>query len=127
MGHESELVDQVFWAFASKKEAPFVSLADRLGSHGPIGLIALAAFRAQRAKWISDLPHARSAAAKRRRNAIDRLSVVLSEYAESAEIAWGWKLCEHAHKSPHVICIDLPTGQISFRTYSRGAGPDYLR
>lgn len=39
--------------------------------------------------------------------------------------AWGWGLDDKQPLHKHVLYVELPQGQVSFHTDSRGLGPDY--
>lgn len=41
-------------------------------------------------------------------------------------LPWGWGVDLQQSLNRHVLYVDLPTGQCSFHSPVRGAGPDYL-
>ena len=45
--------------------------------------------------------------------------------ADSAGLAWGWGRDGATDFAPHVMYLDLPTGQVSFHSTDRFVGPDY--
>jgi hypothetical protein len=56
---------------------------------------------------------------------MNNLCSVLSEHAQSLAIRWGWKQDPMQPYHSWVLYVDISTGQVSFHTTSRGAGPDY--
>jgi hypothetical protein len=95
---------------------------------GPVGLVALNLFRAQknsaRAKVYRGGGY-RGMAYDRKQWAMNNLAEILAKHAEECRLRWGWG---NDPAQPHhcaVLYIDLPTGQVSFHTEARGAGPDY--
>jgi len=96
----------------------------RLAALGPVGLVGLNLFRAQ--KCSARAKEYRKGAWKReaydRKNwSLANLSMALVEHAPTLGIRWGWKL-DLAAEGPHcwVIYIELPTGQVSFHSGQRG-------
>lgn len=107
-----------------------------LSSVGPIGIVAMNLFRAQkcsvRAKkytkrsWTAD-------AYQRKQYSIDELCKVLLEHGPALSITFGWKPdlavvfggFDGPTKHSWVFYVDLPCGQVSFHTPERGEGPDY--
>lgn len=110
------------------------ALYDRLQSLGPLGIVATNVFRANknsaRAKvyrgGIRGKGSYRGMAYDRKQWAIGNLCTVLGEHAAACEIAWGWGRDDATVKYPHVLYVDLPTGQVSFHSDARLDGPDYL-
>lgn len=100
----------------------------RLEGLGPVGVVALNLFRAQknssRAKVYRRRSH-RGAAYDRKQWAIDNLATVLSRDAEVCELTWGWGVDPTQPRHNVVLYVDLPTGQVSFHTDQRGNGPEY--
>jgi hypothetical protein len=100
---------------------------------GPIGLVAVNVFRAQknssRAKvyrgGLRGKGSFRGMAYDRKQWAIENLAKILSSHAEECRIVWGWGVDEKQEYHKVVLYVDLPTGQVSFHTNIRGAGPDY--
>lgn len=43
----------------------------------------------------------------------------------ASEFRWGWKADPNAEFHKWVLYVDLPQGQVSFHSESRGRGPDY--
>jgi len=110
------------------------ALFDQLEKLGPAGVVALNLFRAcknsARAKVYRGGQRGRgsyrSMAYDRKAWAIDNLADVLGKHAAALGIAWGWGLDPNQEFHRHVLYVDAPTGQVSFHTAPRGAGPDYV-
>jgi hypothetical protein len=105
-----------------------LALYKRLEALGSPGVLAVNLFRAQknseRAKAYRGRGY-KGAAYDRKQWSIDNLCKVLAADAEPFGIAWGWG---HDPKQPvhcWVLYVELPTGQVSFHTEARGAGPDH--
>jgi hypothetical protein len=107
-----------------------------LSSKGPAGVIALNLLRAQkcssRAKvYRGGIPGKGSykqMAYDRKQWSIDNLCIELAANAEPFGIKWGWKIDPEVvfGESPsYVLYVDIPPGQVSFHSPSRGDGPDY--
>jgi hypothetical protein len=108
------------------------ALYERLTRIGPIGVIATNLFRAQKNSARAKVYRGgnkngryRDQAYERKRWAMDNLAKVLIEHAETCSIRWGWGIDRDQTIHRTVLYIDLPTGQVSFHTDTRGAGPDY--
>lgn len=97
-----------------------------LNSKGPHGQLATALFRAQK----------RSTAAKAykrgkfTRAAYDVKNWSLTEIvrimqAFNTGFTWGWKHDPNTPNFEWVLYVDIPTGQVSFHSHDRLAGPDY--
>lgn len=97
-----------------------------MSEKGYHGLLAVALFRAQK----------RSTAAKRYKRgrfardtydvknwSLDQACMVLSSHEFG--FPWGGARDVHTPGYPHVLYVDLPTGQCSFHSPERGKGPDY--
>jgi hypothetical protein len=104
------------------------ALFERLEAIGPVGIVAMNLFRASknsaRAKVYRGGGY-RGKAYDRKSWAIDNLAKVLGEHGAALGLGWGWG--EDPAQSFHrdVLYVELPTGQVSFHTAPRGAGPAY--
>lgn len=99
---------------------------------GPIGLVAMNLFRAQkcsaRAKvYLGGNGHGsyRSQAYERKQWSMDNLTRILLEHADALSLTWGWQRDDDQAYHAWVLYVDLPNGQVSFHTDRRGVGPDY--
>jgi hypothetical protein len=109
------------------------ALYTRLGAFGPAGMVAVNLFRACKASERAKVYRGggyRGAAYDKKQWSMDNLCTVLIAHAvEVGAGRWGWgiddALQERGAPHHHVLYIDLPTGQVSFHTERRGAGPDY--
>jgi hypothetical protein len=95
---------------------------------GSIGVVAVNLFRAcktsERAKTYRRRSH-KSASYDRKQWSMDNLAATLREHAGVLNINWGWGLDTKQEFHCWVLYVDLPTGQVSFHTAARGAGPTY--
>lgn len=104
------------------------ALYAELTAIGPAGEIAVNCFRAvktsDRAKRYRGRKY-RGASYDRKSWSLENLDRLLAAHARDLGITWGWG--EDAAQPTHrwVLYIDLPTGQVSFHTATRGAGPDH--
>ncbi len=104
------------------------ALYTRLERLGCIDAIATNLFRAQKASERAKAYRGRrykDAAYDKKQWSIDNLCAALIEHAEAAGLTWGWGGDDKQPVHRHVVYIDLPTGQVSFHSPMRGAGPDY--
>lgn len=100
----------------------------RLEALGIAGDVAVNLFRAQKASERAKVYRGRqyrAAAYDRKQWSMDNLCAALSTHAAAAGIAWGWGEDPATIGYPHVLYIELPTGQVSFHTAQRGEGPPY--
>jgi hypothetical protein len=108
------------------------ALYERLAALGITGLIAVDVFRAQKASerakkyrgGTGGKSYARMAY-ERKQWAMNKLADLLVLNAKAQGISWGWGEDPKQEYHRQVLYIDLPTGQISWHTEHRGAGPDY--
>jgi hypothetical protein len=103
---------------------------------GPVGVVALNLFRAQkcstRAKkyrgGIKGLGSYRDMAYDRKQYSMQNLCEVLGQHGASLGIVFGWKIDPREHsRNKWVLYVDIPTGQASFHCEKRFAGPDYQK
>ncbi len=104
------------------------ALYARLETLGPVGVVALNLFRAQkcsaRAKEYRRRAH-KSEAYDRKNWSMANLCQALLLHAAALNIRWGWKQDPEQEFHNWVLYVDLPTGQVSFHAAGRGQGPDY--
>ena len=102
----------------------------KLTALGPIGIVAVNLFRAQkcstrakayRGRRYKDDAHARKAWS------IGELVDALIDYGQELGLmSWGWKLDPAEEFASWVLYVDLPgVGQVSFHCTERLSGPDY--
>lgn len=105
-----------------------LALYAALEQRGDIGRIAVNLFRAQknsaRAKVYRGGGY-KGKAYDRKQWAMGNLAAILEQHAAAAGLRWGWGTDPKQPYHNQVLYIDLPTGQVSFHTDQRGAGPDY--
>jgi|SRR5579864_6752222 len=104
---------------------------------GPIGIVAVNLFRAQkcsaRAKLyrggVRGLGSYKSMAYDRKAWSMQNLCSVLTEHGAKLAIRWGWKQDPNVlfgEQESWVLYVDLPQGQISFHNRVKYSGPNYL-
>jgi hypothetical protein len=98
-----------------------------LEKRGIIGTIAVNLFRAQKTSTRAKVYRGRrfrGAAYDTKQWAMDNLCRCLEEHGSELGITFGWKE-DPASFVPWVLYIDLPNGQCSFHSPTRGKGPCY--
>ena len=114
------------------------SLYSHLERRGPLGMIALNLFRAQkcsaRAKvyrgGIRGQGSYKRMAYERKSWSMDLLCRALIEHGAALNIRFGWKedpRTVFGQDASWVLYVELPAGQVSFHSPTRGTGPDYTR
>jgi hypothetical protein len=108
----------------------YAALAER----GVMGTVAVNLFRAQKSSARAKVYRGgragfgsfRGMAYERKQWSIGNLAAALAQHAERLGIAWGWKEDPAMQYGPSwVLYIELPQGQVSFHSPTRGAGPDF--
>ena len=122
----------VFQGSDSARTRKFLS---HLEKQGQPGRIAAALFRAQKASSKAKLYSGgiersnggfssfRTLSYEKKSQALKALCSLL--LVDSAGIEWGWGRDEENSRAPHVLYLELPTGQVRFHSAERLAGPDY--
>jgi hypothetical protein len=122
----------VFQGSDSARTRRFLS---HLEKRGQPGRIAAALFRSQKASSKAKLYSGgiersngefhsyRSLSYQKKSQALKALCSLL--LLDSAGIEWGWVSDEENSRAPHVLYLDLPSGQVRFHSAERFAGPDY--
>ena len=104
------------------------ALYEELTALGPVGFIATNLFRAaknsERAKVYRGGGY-RGMAYERKQWAMDNLARALTQHAAACGLAWGWGTDDQQSFHKVVLYVDLPCGQVSYHTETRGEGPDY--
>ena len=108
-----------------------LDLYRRLNALGPIGNIAVNVFRAQKASERAKVYRGgtggqsyRSMAYEKKRWSMTTLCEALTKHS-ALGIRWGWAVDPNQEVHRHILYVDLPTGQVSWHTDQRAAGPDY--
>lgn len=107
-----------------------------LMQRGPIGEVAMNLFRAQKCSERAKVYRGglrgkgkfKDLAYERKTWSMDNLCKILAARAEELGITYGWKQDRNVlfnQQSSWVLYIDIPTGQVSFHSPSRGKGPAY--
>lgn len=109
-----------------------LALYRRLEDLGPIGVVAMNLFRAHKASARAKVYRGgdakgswRSQAYEKKQWSLDNLAKALERSADELGLKWGWGVDLEQERHQCVLYVDLPTGQVSFHTDRRGAGPDY--
>lgn len=125
----SHALSEVFATYAGSSGERTRALYDRLEALGDIGTIAVNLMRSQKTSSRAKVYRRRSsrgAAYDTKQWAMDNLCRALESGAGGDEItSWGWGTDDKQPVHRHVLYVDLPTGQVSFHTEYRGAGPGY--
>lgn len=103
------------------------ALFARLEPIGAAGAVAIDIYRAQKASERAKVyrrGYVREAYAKKQW-AMDNLCRALTQHAPALGLEWGWGLDPKTINFPHVLYVELPTGQASFHTSERLAGPEH--
>lgn len=95
---------------------------------GPVGFIAMNLFRAQKASSRAKEYSRRfkGVAYDKKNWSMGLLCAALEQHGAALGIVFGWKQDPEQKFYPWVLYVDLPTGQVSFHSATRGNGPDYL-
>ena len=125
--------DDVYSIFEGSDGEATKALYAHLASLGASGQIALELFRAQKASSRAKVYRGgmrgrgsfRSMANDRKGWALNNLCEALVMSAAEVGICWGWGADEKEPVHRHVLFVELPTGQVSFHSGERYAGPDY--
>lgn len=123
------MISEVMKIYAGSDASATVALYTRLELLGISGKMAMNLFRAQKCSERAKVYRGSNARGSYRQQAYDRktwsmeqLCIILSE---QSELSWGWKEDGGQEFHKWVLYVDLPTGQVSFHTGTRGNGPDY--
>lgn len=103
---------------------------------GPIGVVAMNLFRAQKCSARAKLYRGgirgkgsyKSMAYERKAWSMEKLSEVLVEHGAKLAIRWGWKQDPNVlfgEQESWVLYVDLPQGQVSFHNRVKYAGQIY--
>lgn len=96
----------------------------RLTALGKTGIIAMNLFRASKTSARAKVYRGgrfRGASYDVKNYSIDQLCDAL----EGSGFRWGWKRDENTPGYEWVLYVDIPSGQVSYHSRSRGKGPDY--
>ena len=124
-----------FSVFQGSDSARTRKFLTHLEKQGQPGRIAAALFRSQKASSKAKLYSGgiersnggfssfRTLSYEKKSQALKALCSLL--LVDSAGIEWGWGRDEENSRAPHVLYLELPTGQVRFHSAERFAGPDY--
>ncbi|HXI90495.1 MAG TPA: hypothetical protein VNO24_10820 [Blastocatellia bacterium] len=103
-----------------------------LEKRGPAGLVAVNLFRAQKCSTRAKVYRGRGyrgMAYDRKSWSMGNLVNILKQHGAALGISFGWKadpLTPFGDEPSWVLYVDLPQGQVSFHSPSRGEGPEYV-
>jgi len=124
-----------FSVFQGSDSARTRKFLAHLEKQGQPGRIAAALFRSQKAsskakhysggieRSNGEFHSYRSLSYQKKSRSLEELCLLLQ--VDSAGIVWGWGRDDENPRAPHVLYLDLPTGQVKFHSAERFAGPDY--
>ncbi|MGC4052910.1 MAG: hypothetical protein QM757_26580 [Paludibaculum sp.] len=108
------------------------ALYAELQAVGPAGVVAMNLFRAMKCSARAKVYRGGNAQGRYRDLAYERkawslglLVDILARHAAQLGIRYGWKEDPATIGFEWVLYVDLPTGQVSFHSPTRGKGPDY--
>lgn len=117
---------EVSTVYAGSNAEATKALYQRLEQLGPLGAIAMNLLRAQKNSSRAKVYRGRGfkdAAYERKQWAMGQLTAILAQHAGS--MVWGWQQDAAAPIYQWVLYVELPTGQVSFHSATRGVGPDF--
>lgn len=127
----AELLSHVMTVYCGSDADATRALYERLGKLGSQGLIAVNLLRAQKSSSRAKIYRGggfRGKAYDKKQWAMGQLCDELARLgALEHGLTWGWQQDPRAPVYKWVLYIDLPNGQVSFHSPTRGDGPDYLR
>lgn len=119
---------EIMHVYAGSSGDQTKALYAKLEAMGPEGFVAMNLFRAckcsERAKGYRRRAH-RDEAYRRKQWSMGLLADCLIIQAAPLGIRWGWAVDPNQTFHNQLLYIDIPTGQVSFHTETRGPGPDY--
>lgn len=130
MGRVSSLAEtmlEVARIYEGSDGAATRALYERLETRGLPGIIAVNLLRASKSSGRAKVYRGRDfriAAYDRKQWSLDNLREALTD-AGDAGPSWGWGEDPEQPVHRFVLYVDLPTGQVSFHSATRGDGPDY--
>lgn len=109
------------------------ALYARLEQLGPVGVVAVNLFRAQKASarakvyrgGVRGQGSLKGMAYEKKNWSLGNLTDTLAQHGDRLGLRWGW---QHGPQTPGfgwVLYVDTPCGQVSFHSASRLKGPDY--
>jgi hypothetical protein len=119
--------------YAGSDAAATKALYTKLEICGPVGVVAMNLFKAQKAsarakeyqggirgKSFSRMSYDRKA------EALGNLCHILMQHWRELRLIWGWKRDPREGYATWVLYVELPQGQVSFHNTQRLTGPEYF-
>lgn len=101
----------------------------KLEKLGPVGLVAVCIFRAQKCSTRAKRYRGGNSHGHFKDQAYERknwsMGLLCKSLQQNPLYQFGWKPDPGQEWNPWVLYIDLPQGQVSFHSPTRGVGPDY--
>lgn len=109
------------------------ALYRRLEGLGPVGVVAMNLFRAQKASTrakeyrggVRGQGSFKSMAYEKKNWSLGNLTDMLTRHGDRLGLRWGWQADTATHGFEWVLYVDTPCGQVSFHSATRLKGPDY--
>lgn len=129
-----ENINRVSEAFYTSQPPLSRRLCKVLDAMGSMGGLASLLFKAEKASkqatsYIGKAPVSRQPygdySKDRMKEMLMEVIRLLDVHAKAMDISWGWSKDDAPGKPPWILCIDLPTGLVTFRMRERRLGPDY--
>ena len=130
----NENLNRVSEAFSTSSPQLSRRLCQDLDSMGPMGQLASLLFKAEKANKQAKSYSGREPVSRRPYGdySNDRMTIMLKEaiqlldaHAKDMDVSWGWSKSDVPDAPPWVLCVDLPTGLVTFSMEKRRLGPDY--
>lgn len=123
-----ENINKVDCAFCTSDAPASRRLCKELDAMGPMGQLASLLFKAEKAHKqaksysgrapVSGRPY-RGYSYDRMREMLAKAIRLLDAHAKAMGVTWGWSRNDAPGKPLWVLCIDLPTGQVTYRIQER--------
>lgn len=130
----NENINIVSEAFCTSSPQLSRRLCQDLDSIGPLGQLVSLLFKAEKASMQAKSYSGREPVSRRPYGdySNDRMTKMPNEaiqlldtHAKDMDVSWGWSKSDVPATPPWVLCIDLPTGLVTFSMEWRRLGSDY--
>ena len=130
----NENLNRVSEAFSTSSPQLSRRLCQDLDSMGPMGQLASLLFKAEKASKQAKSYSGKEPVSRRAYGdySNDRMTKMLNEaiqlldaHAKDMDVSWGWSENDVPGSPPWLLCIDLPTGLVTFGMEWRRLGSDY--
>ena len=130
----NENINRVSEAFSTSNAPLSRRLCNDLDSMGPMGQLASLLFKAEKARkqansYSGEAPVSRRQyrdySQDRLREMLIKTVCLLDAHAKAMGVDWGWRIDDKSDSPTWLLCIELPTGQVTYRLSGRCMGPEY--